>query len=242
MRSALSEIGLVFLGVCAATVAFTQLSAGFEEYAHLFVAGVFLLVAVKMAQRRGGLRRFGIDLAGLLEPPDDVDPGVFGLRELGRTLRRAMPSAARETLFALAIASIVFPPFVVAFYAWNAPTRPFVLQPSEDFASFALAQLVIVGLPEEALFRGYFQTRLTDVWPKTTRILGAHISVLALVSQAVLFAVLHFVVDLQPERLAVFFPALLFGWVRARRDGIGAAIVLHALSNLLSDLLTRGWL
>ena len=36
--------------------------------------------------------------------------------------------------------------------------------------------------------------------------------------------------------------ALLFGLIRARRGGIGAALVFHALCNLLSEVLTRGWL
>ena len=49
-------------------------------------------------------------------------------------------------------------------------------------------------------------------------------------------------VDLQPARLAVFFPALLFGWLRALRGGIGAPAALHVLCNLLSDLLARSWL
>ena len=42
--------------------------------------------------------------------------------------------------------------------------------------------------------------------------------------------------------VAVFFPGLLFGWLRARRGGIGAAIAVHALSNVLAELLVRGWL
>ena len=44
------------------------------------------------------------------------------------------------------------------------------------------------------------------------------------------------------DELATFFPGLLFGWLRARRDGIGAAVVLHALSNLFAETLVRGWL
>jgi membrane protease YdiL (CAAX protease family) len=40
----------------------------------------------------------------------------------------------------------------------------------------------------------------------------------------------------------VFFPALLFGWVRAWRGGIGAALALHASSNLYSEILARSWL
>ena len=48
--------------------------------------------------------------------------------------------------------------------------------------------------------------------------------------------------DLAPERLAVAFPALLFGWLRAWRGGIGAALLVHAASNVYADILVRGWL
>jgi membrane protease YdiL (CAAX protease family) len=57
-----------------------------------------------------------------------------------------------------------------------------------------------------------------------------------------LFAAIHFLVEPHPARLAVFFPALLFGWTRAWRGGIGAALVLHAMSNLYSEILARSWL
>ena len=45
-----------------------------------------------------------------------------------------------------------------------------------------------------------------------------------------------------PARLAVFFPALVFGFMRKTRNGIGAAIWFHAFCNLLSEILTRGYL
>jgi uncharacterized protein len=99
-----------------------------------------------------------------------------------------------------------------------------------------------VALPEEAFFRGYVQTRLTDSFPKKVRLLGVPVSPAALLSQAVLFGVLHFAVDFRPERLAVAFPALLFGWLRSWRGGVGAAILVHAMSNVYADILVRGWL
>jgi len=39
----------------------------------------------------------------------------------------------------------------------------------------------------------------------------------------------------------VFFPALLFGWLRSRTRGVGASIAFHALCNLLSEALGRGY-
>ena len=60
--------------------------------------------------------------------------------------------------------------------------------------------------------------------------------------QAALFALVHLATEPHPAKLAVFFPGLLFGWLRAWRGGIGAAIVFHALSNVLAEILVRGWL
>ena len=40
-----------------------------------------------------------------------------------------------------------------------------------------------------------------------------------------------------PQRLAVFFPALLFGWMRARTGSIAAGALYHALCNVLADTL-----
>ncbi|MET0391205.1 MAG: myxosortase family intramembrane protease, partial [Polyangiales bacterium] len=107
---------------------------------------------------------------------------------------------------------------------------------------YAMTQILVVGLPEEALFRGYVQGRLGDAWPARIRVLGAQLSPGAWLLQAALFALLHVAVDYNLARLAVFFPGLLFGWLRALRGGVGAAILVHAACNLLSDLLIRGWL
>ena len=40
---------------------------------------------------------------------------------------------------------------------------------------------------------------------------------------------------------AVFFPALVFGWLRARTGGIGASMLFHALCNVYSQALGRGF-
>jgi membrane protease YdiL (CAAX protease family) len=92
------------------------------------------------------------------------------------------------------------------------------------------------------MFRGYFQTRLQEIYPPSVRLWGAAISPVALLLQALLFALLHYLVGFSPARLAVFFPALVFGLLRSVRGGIGAAVWFHALSNVLSEILTRGYL
>lgn len=223
-----------------------SVSAFVQDNVHLLVGGLFLITAIGCAERRPeGLSGYGLSLGGLLVPESDAPAPQTPLAwvvDLGRALMRALPSLLREVGVALAVCAVIVPPFLLAFYLWHAPTRPFQWLPPPDLAAYVIGQLVVVGLPEEALFRGYFQVRLHDAWPERVRLLGASLCPRALAAQATLFALLHFVVDLQPARLAVFFPALLFGWLAAWRGGIGAAIVVHALSNLLSDVLVRGWL
>jgi len=246
-RSVLRELIFVFAFITATTVAISALSQipVVGEYQHLFIAMLFLLTALRLAQReRGGARRFGIDMCGFLSPPqDDLPPGIRGmLKDLLSLIRRAPPAVFRETLVACVLGLLIFPAFAIGFYFWHAPPYPFTFQPPNHFLSYIVAQLLLVGLPEEALFRGYFQTRLADLFTRRIELFGIGFPIVAIAVQALLFAMVHFAADLNPIRLAVLFPALLFGSLRAWRGGIGAAIVFHALCNLVSDILVRGWL
>jgi uncharacterized protein len=104
------------------------------------------------------------------------------------------------------------------------------------FALLAFSQLVVVAIPEEVFFRGYLMERLEQVWPPTTNLFGAKVGWALLVSSA-LFALGHLLVIPNPQRLAVFFPALVFGWMRARTGSIAAGATFHALCNVVSDVL-----
>jgi membrane protease YdiL (CAAX protease family) len=246
-KAALIEVCAVFVAVTALTWLASR--ADFlpliRDNLHLLVAALFVVTSIRCVERLpGGLERYGIGLGGVLIPDDEREArGPLGAAiDLLRALLRAVPSLLRELSVAVLVCGLVFPPFVVGFYFWNAPQRPFELLPHSEFAAFLLTQIVVVGLPEEMLFRGYVQGRLEDAWPRKVRFLFAEISLPALLLQAALFAVLHFVVEVHVQRLAVFFPALLFGWLRSLRRGIGAAVFVHAFCNLLSDMLARGWL
>jgi membrane protease YdiL (CAAX protease family) len=109
-----------------------------------------------------------------------------------------------------------------------------------DAANEILGQLFVIALPEEAFYRGYLQSRLDDEWPARWRVLGARVGPGWLVAAAI-FAAGHLATIHAPARLAVFFPALLFGWLRARTGGIGASVVFHMLCNVYSQALGRGY-
>ncbi len=207
---------------------------------HLGVAAIFLLTAIRLTRDQPA--HYGVALAGLLEPADDHRPaGPLGLFDLGRAAGRAFPSGLIELAVAVGVAAVVFPLYAVGYQWWHQP-ESFLLTLPPNLGSFLLAQLIVVALPEEAFFRGYLQTSLSDLETRGVRILGASLAPGSWLLQAALFAVIHFLVEPNPARLAVFFPGLLFGWVRARRGGIGAALALHAMSNLYSEILARSWL
>ncbi len=240
LREVLVVYGAAFLGTMALGAVDT--GSALDDVAQVGIALLFLGLPLWIARREPhGARRFGIDLSGVLEPEDD--------ESLPSALRRALPSALRELGVALLLALVIFPPFVVGFALWYGPTRAFGLALAPDFASFAIAQFVLVGLPEEAFFRGYAQTRLHDfgrarggaLWTPR-RILGADLAIAPWILSAILFALVHLASEPRLDELATFFPGLVFSWLRARRGGIGAAICFHALSNILAEILVGGWL
>ncbi len=238
-----SRVLAVYLLVGAAVFVATRLeqAASVGRYVHLVVAAIFCGTSLRLA--RGELRHFGIALAGLLEPADEDRPGgPFGLWDLGRAFWETLPAALRELGIAVGTAAVVFPLYGLGYAAWQEPARELSLSlPPEPF-ELALTQFLVVALPEEAFFRGYIQTALSDLEARRLRIAGVSLAPAAWLLQAVLFALLHLAVQRHPARLAVFFPALLFGWLRAWRGGIGAASALHAMSNLYSQTLARSWL
>jgi membrane protease YdiL (CAAX protease family) len=241
-RAVAREIALVYVFIALVTLAVSHTPGSFMSmYGHLLLAAAFLGSALVMARREGHTAAdYGIDLAGLLEARHD-EPTDFG-HGLWFALRRAMPALVSELGFALLVAAVVFPPFILMFRVWHGSPHDFTWHPPNEPVDFLLTHLIAIALPEEALFRGYFQTRLGDLFTRRVRLLGAELSPWALLCQAALFALLHFLVGFSPARMAVFFPGLLFGWIRARRSGIGASVWFHALCNVLAELLTRGYL
>ena len=191
------------------------------DYVGVAVAAIFLGAALfRVGRTREALERYGIALGGLLAPAEEHgDAGPLGLYDLARLLRDNAGSMARETGVALLLAALFFPPFLWGFGFWNGLEDWPAWNPPETFLSFCAAQIIVVAIPEEAFFRGFVQT---DLQRHFNRDDPARLHVGALLLQAALFALVHFVVDLNPARLAVFFPGLLFGLIRHQRGGIGA--------------------
>lgn len=202
-------------------------------YFHALVAGLFLYAPAALLWREG-----------------------HELQEYGLTSR---PRRLNLVIIGLAVV-VVFPLFSLGFAgwqwsacqtAWLRPLAPgpcfegrflpeFVLRAPRYFWQLAAAELLVVALPEEFFFRGFLLGRLAEIWPARRRFLGAPVG-LALIVSSALFALSHLAVQGNPATLAVFFPALLFGWMRARTGSILAPTFFHALCNLLMETLHRSF-
>jgi membrane protease YdiL (CAAX protease family) len=191
--------------------------------------GVCLLVATYwLVLRRDAatIRHHGLALGGIFEPVP-IEP------------RRLFYGLGASLVWTLLAALAFFPPFWLGFVAWWSPTRGFEWPPVPPLDSF-LTQVLGIAMPEEMFYRGYAQTALDDASKWRVTVLGASVGIGLLLSSAI-FALGHFATTLDPARLSVFFPSLVFGWLRARTSGIGAAVLFHAACNLFSAYLADGY-
>jgi len=128
---------------------------------------------------------------------------------------------------------ISYPPF---YLVWGLVQhrylgRTFHLEWPPDFGNAILIQLLAIALPEEVFFRGYLQDRLNSVFGRPWRLWGAELGP-GLFLTALLFVLCHLLIAINWVRLAIFFPALLFGWMRERTGSLLPPVLFHALSNL----------
>lgn len=101
----------------------------------------------------------------------------------------------------------------------------------DRFPEWVVDQLFVVALPEEFFYRGFIQTRLRDAWPQGKVVFGVRLGP-AFFWTAALFALGHLAI-FQVWRLGVFFPALLFGWMREKTGTVMGAALVHGAANLL---------
>jgi hypothetical protein len=149
--------------------------------------------------------------------------------------------AWRAIALAVVVMLVTFPAFIIGFEWWWTPPHPFLADRlPDDFWNIALAQFLVVALPEEALFRGYLQTRLERRFPSRPWH-GIPLGwAIPLTSAA--FALVHFLVIPAPARLAVFFPSLVFGLLRHWSGSLVAPILFHGACNVLGDALYFGYM
>jgi hypothetical protein len=215
-KSLAAEVALVFIAQIVVVVGLVWLDKFFSLRGnlHALVGLVFLILPIFVLDRRGRpYSRYGVALG----------------KPLG------------DFAFVLLAMAVAFPPIV--FFApsfWGIGGSAWRFAWPAGYPAVALTHLIVVALPEEFFYRAYLMGRLDDIFHGRIRLLGAEVG-WSLPVQAALFAIGHYVVDLNPNRLGVFFPALAFGWLRAKRGTIVSPVLFHAASNIFMEIFRAGY-
>jgi membrane protease YdiL (CAAX protease family) len=201
-----------------------------QQLVGALAVAAFLYAPVKLLEQRGqdaydaGWRfdRLGTDLGwGLFACAVILPPFTLAFSWFVHELPRLPPELATRLA-----------PYVGAAH----PLR-FRVGPDPWDLAGRIAGTAAVAFSEEFFYRGYLTLRLEERWPPTTCILGAPMGRAALLAAA-LFAAGH-LLEPAPWRLAVFFPALVFAWLRARTGTVVGAAVCHFVFNVWLLLLER---
>jgi uncharacterized protein len=219
------------LAVTAGTTLFVALLSRLpDSYSATAVGFGFLAVTYVFVLRSDDsqkIARYGLSFGGLF------DPEPLSVSRIARETGTAL-------LWALGLGLLFLPPFWLGFLYWWRIRTPFHAPPLSSLGSDLSGQLLVIALPEEAFYRGYLQSALDEVHKPRWRVLGAELGPGLLVT-SVLFAFGHLCTEFNIARLAVFFPSLVFGYLRARTGGVGAGLIFHALCNLFASYLGQSY-
>ncbi len=199
----------------------------------LATAALFLIIVLV---RYAGLRFQNWELSAFIAIPV-VAALLLNLpvSELGVVFSRPLASLK---LFGLACL-IFLPAFIVGYcllghFYWKVQI---VLSFPPGLANEAAFHFLYLALPEEFLFRGYLQKRLRRVLPRVYRFIGFELPLAGIICAAI-FAAAHVVYEASLFRILVFFPALVFAWLRYKTDSLLAPVLFHGTCNI-TEYVTR---
>lgn len=149
---------------------------------------------------------------------------------------KSLPALARSFFLFVVTTLVVFPPFLLVNHLYQKQIlgRGLAILPLPDLFSLLTIQILLVAFPEEFFFRGYLQSILAGRFPKKIRFLrplGIE-ATWAIPLASLLFAASHSFITLRWWHFAIFFPSLVFGWLREKTGGLVAPILFHALCNV----------
>ncbi len=141
----------------------------------------------------------------------------------------------QSLLWCLATALLIFPPLellnrIFQHYAFG---NHYVGGNYQGLANFAFFQIMVVAIPEEIFYRGYLQTQFNRIWGRPWKFFGAPLG-RGFFFTCLLFAFSHSLIQLQWWHFSIFFPSLVFGWLREKTGAVTASALFHALSNTYS--------
>ncbi len=215
-RQNLRDAIIVYLAAVLLAAAVVQIKKFFpplRDHASLIVAVLFVLVPVLAVRLRG----------------EDIGDYGFNLAHW-----------KSEVLFIFLLSAVIFPLYLIGFKMFWHPVAPFRFRIEEPYWALVLNHLLVVALPEEILFRGFIQQCFAAVWKKRIKVVGINLG-WHIPAAAALFAIGHLTSNPHPNRLATFFPALIFGIVKERRGSLVGCTLFHAACNIFSDIVVWGY-
>jgi membrane protease YdiL (CAAX protease family) len=163
---------------------------------------------------------------------------LFGAREESVTSLAGLtrPHLAISIRYYLLSTIVIFPLIGGGYwlYYWSGTVPPTLVgPPGVSIGEWILYQFFMVAVFEELFFRGYLQKQFERF---SSSILSGKMTVfwLPVVASAFLFALAHVIVELDPLRMATFFPSLLFAWLRARTGSLIAPVLSHGSANVFA--------
>ncbi len=216
----------VAVGVTAAVAVLSYFLPSDYQSTGVGLCLIFATYVLVIRHDSATIRHYGLALGGIFEPVP-LNP------------RRLLRAALRSLLWSGIAALVFFPLFWAGFVLWWSPPGGFEW-PSAPLLGAVLTQILGIAIPEEMFYRGYVQTSIDDALKPRVQLFGATLGPGIVIASAI-FALGHLATTAHPARLAVFFPSLVFGWLRAKTGGMGAAVCFHAACNVFSAYLTEAY-
>lgn len=102
-----------------------------------------------------------------------------------------------------------------------------------EWALVALTQVLLVSFPEEFFFRGFLQESLNQIFPAQKKVFGVPFG-WSCVIISLIFAFSHSVISLHWWHGFIFFPSLVFAWLKEKTGTIWASVLFHAACNVFA--------
>src|SRR5882724_9275150 len=184
--------------------------------------------------------RLGAPVVWLVLPLAFLATGRKSLSDYGLDLHFRPPSWTTHLLLGGSLLLLY-----ATLHAWFAHTvlgQAFAPRRPPGFTRMALelgTELLVIGIPEEAFFRGYLQSRWNERFGRPWAVFGARVGP-GLLIQSTIFAICHLATG-DWTRIRVFFFALLAGWLRERSGSVAAPAAYHAVANVWYRLLASNF-
>lgn len=148
----------------------------------------------------------------------------------------------RDLLLYIVVSLMVFFPYALGahFYETLLFGKSWQGLKLAGFWLYFFNQIVLVALPEEIFFRGFMEDALTQALPPKSKFLGAPFG-WAMVVNGLIFAFSHSLIAFQWWHFSIFFPSLLFSWLRQKTKTIWVAALFHASCNCVAWLIINSY-